>query len=217
MATLRASVEPLAIAVFARAPLAGSAKTRLIPALGAAGAARLQRRLTLHALAVAQRAAIGRVTLWGAPDDEQRFFRAVRRRCGVALRRQSGADLGDRMAAAFAAQAGPLLLIGSDCPALQPAHLIAAASALLAEEGAGNDAVLIPADDGGYVLIGLRCSQPRLFAGVDWGSGRVMAQTRQRLAELRLRWAELPALWDVDRPADLTRLTTLEGDAAWSP
>ena len=121
------------------------------------------------------------------------------------------------MAAAFAAQAGPLLLIGSDCPALQPAHLIAAASALLAEEGAGNDAVLIPADDGGYVLIGLRSPQPRLFAGVDWGSARVMAQTRQRLAELRLRWAELPALWDVDRPADLTRLTTLEGDAAWNP
>ncbi len=70
----RASAEPLGIAVFARAPQAGAAKTRLIPALGAVGAARLQRRLTLHALAVARRAAIGRVTLWGAPDDSSISF-----------------------------------------------------------------------------------------------------------------------------------------------
>ncbi len=115
------------------------------------------------------------------------------------------------MVAAFAANAGPLLLIGSDCPALQPAHLVAAAKALLDERQGGNDAVFIPADDGGYVLVGLRSPQPRVFEGVEWGSERVMAQTRQRLSRLRLRWAELPLLWDVDRPADLVRLATLEG------
>ena len=131
MAMCRARAEPLAIAIFARAPLAGAAKTRLIPALGAAGAARLQRRLTLHALAVARRAAIGSVSLWGSPGDQQRFFRAVQRCSGVDLYPQSGPDLGQRMANAFAAQAGPLLLIGTDCPALQPEHLSAAASALL--------------------------------------------------------------------------------------
>lgn len=216
MAICRTSAEPLGIAVFARAPQAGAAKTRLIPALGAVGAARLQRRLILHALAVAQAAAIGRVTLWGTPDDQQRFFRAVQRCCDVDLCGQSGLDLGERMAAAFAAQAGPLLLIGSDCPALQPAHLVAAAKILLEERQHAKDAVFIPAEDGGYVLVGLRCPQPQLFAAIEWGSERVMAQTRQRLSGSGLRWGELPRLWDVDRPADLLRLATLEGFVEWS-
>ncbi|NMQ29199.1 glycosyltransferase [Candidatus Accumulibacter phosphatis] len=214
MAILRASPELPALAVFARAPQAGAAKTRLIPALGAAGAARLQRRLTLHALAVARRAALGGVSLWVAPDGQHRFFRALRRCCGIECREQFGDDLGARMAAAFAAHAGPLLLIGTDCPALQSEHLAAAARALSDEQAGGNDAVFIPAEDGGYVLLGLRCPQPGLFEGVDWGSERVMAQTRQRLLALGLRWCELPALWDVDRPADLTRLATLPGFGA---
>ena len=216
MAIGHASAELPGIAVFARAPQAGAAKTRLIPALGAAAAARLQRRLTLQALTVAQHAALGRVTLWGAPDDQQRFFRAVQRACGVDLRSQSGSDLGARMAAAFVAQAGPLLLIGSDCPALQPAHLVAAAQVLLDEHPHGKDAVFIPAEDGGYVLVGLRCPQPQLFEAIEWGSERVMAQTRQRLSGLDLSWAELPRLWDVDRPADLLRLATLEGFVEWN-
>lgn len=214
MAICHAGAELPGIAVFARAPLAGTAKTRLIPALGAAAAARLQRRLTLQALAVARRAALGRVTLWGAPDDQQRFFRAVQRACGVDLHSQSGPDLGARMAAAFAAQAGPLLLIGSDCPALQPAHLVAAAQILLDEPP--QDAVFIPAEDGGYVLVGLRCPQPQLFEAIEWGSERVMAQTRHRLSGLGLSWAELPWLWDIDRPADLLRLATLEGFVEWN-
>jgi rSAM/selenodomain-associated transferase 1 len=134
--------------------------------------------------------------------------------CGVDLRSQSGADLGARMAAAFTAHAGPLLLIGTDCPALQAAHLAAAASALLDDRD--NDAVFIPVEDGGYVLVGLRRPQARLFEAIDWGSERVMAQTRQRMSELGLRWAELPTLWDVDRPADLLRLATLEDFAEWS-
>ncbi len=113
MVTARRGADRLAIAVFVRAPAAGAAKTRLIPALGAAGAARLQRRLAVHALGVAQRAAIGPVVIWAAPDAEHRFFRAVQRHCAVGLRAQVGADLGERMAAAFAAQAGPLLLIGA--------------------------------------------------------------------------------------------------------
>nr|WP_186408813.1 TIGR04282 family arsenosugar biosynthesis glycosyltransferase [Candidatus Accumulibacter aalborgensis] len=209
------SAELAGVAVFARAPQPGSVKTRLIPALGPAGAARLQRRLTLHALAVARRAAIGAVTLWGAPDGGQRFFRALQRCSAVAVRSQSEGDLGARMAAAFAAHDGPLLLIGSDCPALQATHLAAAAGALVDERQGSNDAVFIPAEDGGYVLVGLRRPQPRLFAGVEWGSERVMVQTRQRLSELALSWVELPPLWDVDRPADLARLASLEGFAAW--
>ncbi|EXI68295.1 MAG TPA: TIGR04282 family arsenosugar biosynthesis glycosyltransferase [Candidatus Accumulibacter phosphatis] len=210
----------MAIAVFSRAPLPGTTKTRLIPALGAAAAARLQRRLTLRTLAVAQQAAIGSVRVWAAPDERQRFFRALHRRCGVDLRPQPAGDLGERMAAAFADASGPLLLIGCDCPVLQPVHLVAAAAAL--RDDAGNDAVFIPAEDGGYVLVGLRRPQPSLFAGIDWGSERVMAQTRHRLAGAGLSWLELPPLWDVDRPGDLMRLAgfagfhEFAGFAAWS-
>jgi glycosyltransferase A (GT-A) superfamily protein (DUF2064 family) len=110
---------------------------------------------------------------------------------------------------AFAAHAGPLLLIGTDCPALSEAHLGAAATAL----HDGHDAVFIPAEDGGYVLVGLRRPQPRLFEGIAWGSDKVMAQTRERLVALGLRWTEPLVLWDVDRPEDLPRLAKLEGFA----
>jgi rSAM/selenodomain-associated transferase 2/rSAM/selenodomain-associated transferase 1 len=201
--------ESIAIAVFSKAPRAGEAKTRLIPALGAAAAARLQRRMSLWSLEVACRAANGRVTLWAAPDHRQRFFRAVQAQHGIELRSQTGSDLGERMANVFAAHAGPLLLIGSDCPALTAAHLAAAATAL----HDGHDAVFIPAEDGGYVLVGLRRPQPRLFEGIAWGSDQVMAQTRERLMALGLRWLEPATLWDVDRPEDLLRLTGLEGFA----
>jgi rSAM/selenodomain-associated transferase 2/rSAM/selenodomain-associated transferase 1 len=194
------------LAVFSKAPLAGQAKTRLASALGAAGAARLQRRLTLRTLSVAQQAGLGPVTLWCAPDHRQRFFRALQRSRQIDLRSQTGDDLGQRMASAFNAHAGPLLLIGCDCPALTPAHLADAASRLRE----GNDAVFITAEDGGYVLVGLRCPQPALFTGVDWGTAQVMAQTRQRLIECGLRWVELGPLWDVDRPADLPRLLQLD-------
>lgn len=201
----------------ARAPQPGAAKTRLIPALGAVGAARLQRRFTLQALVEASRAATGGVILWGAPHCQHRFFRALRRRLAVELRSQSEGDLGARMAAVFAAYSGPVVLIGTDCPVLLGAHLVAAARVLRGDGDGPNDAVFVPAEDGGYVLVGLRGPQPRLFEGIDWGSDRVMAQTRECLSELGLRWVELPTLWDVDRPEDLPRLATLEGYRAWSP
>lgn len=215
MAIRPKSPEPVGLAIFAKAPQAGMAKTRLIPALGAGGAARLQRQLTLQALALAAQAvAAGDIdppTLWVAPDASHRFFRSLQRCRGSIVRSQQGPDLGQRMATAFAAQAGPLLLIGSDCPALRPAHLAACARALRN----GDDAVFIPAEDGGYVLAGLRRPQPRLFEGIDWGGAQVMRQTRHKLRELGLRWTEPATLWDVDRPDDLARLSTLAGFAAW--
>jgi len=94
------------------------------------------------------------------------------------------------------------VLIGSDCPALRPTDLRAAARAL--REGA--DAVLSPAEDGGYALIGLKRVSRRLFAGVDWGGSDVLAQTRRRLTRLRWRWKELRTVWDVDWPEDVLRL-----------
>lgn len=195
------------IVVLAKAPIPGLAKTRLVVRLGADGAARLQAVLTEHAVRTALAAGLGPVTLWCTPDTQHPAFAALAQRTGVALKAQRGADLGARMAHAVAERAGrgPVLLTGTDCPALTPGHLRAAAAAL---EG-GDEVVLIPAEDGGYVLIGLMESHPALFEGVPWGSDRVIGVTRGRLRTLGLRWSEPTTLWDLDRPADLDRLATL--------
>ncbi len=199
------------VAVLAKAPIPGLAKTRLIPALGARGAARLQRRLTRAALQKARDAAVGPVTLWCAPDARHRFFRALQRTSDLRCAVQASGDLGDRMHTAFRLHctAGPLLLIGTDCPAMRPAHLRQAAQALLD----GVDAVFQPAEDGGYVLVGLREPQAALFADMPWSTARVMAETRVRAGSSGLRVRELETLWDVDTPDDLARLRALGGDA----
>jgi uncharacterized protein len=188
------------VIVFARAPVPGRAKTRLIPALGAEGAAALAARLTEHSLSAATRARVGPVELWCAPDVSHPFFVRCAQRYGVALRSQGRGDLGRRMHRALAAST-PAILIGSDLPGMTPAYLRAAARALRR-----SDVVVGPAGDGGYGLIGLRAPQPSLFAGVSWGAPAVLAQTRRRIGRAGLRARELATLYDVDRPADLNRL-----------
>lgn len=190
--------------VFARAPVPGAAKTRLIPALGAEGAAALHAQLCCRTLALASAARLAPVELWCSPDTAHPFFAACRTAFGVDLRAQHGSDLGSRMAAAFddALDPGrPALIIGTDCPGLGPGDLRQAFQVL----HEGCDAVLGPAEDGGYVLIGLARPAPGLFADVDWGTDRVLAQTREHLRELGLRWHELAPRRDVDRPEDLIR------------
>ncbi len=191
-------MRPDGISVLAKAPVAGFAKTRLIPAVGAHAAAVLQERLTEHTVATAVAARLGPVTLWCAPDASHRSFGELAARFPITLKRQPEGDLGARMLAALQ-EAG--LVIGSDCAAFTPAHLRAASAAL-----AEADVVLIPAEDGGYVLIGMRRPRPEIFAGMTWGMPTVLAETRQRIAALTLRAVELPALWDVDTEADLERL-----------
>jgi hypothetical protein len=212
-----AALHSVPIAVLAKAPVAGYAKTRLIPQLGPAGAARLQRALTCRTLRTALAARLGPVTLWCAPDARHRHFRAVQRFTGVALMDQPPGDLGGRMHAAFLhAGEAPLLLVGTDCPALTPQHLVAAASRLLA----GDDAVFHPAEDGGYVLVGLRRPQRQLFEHMVWSTEHVMADTRARAAAAGLQVHEAETLWDVDEPADLKRCAGLpandQGADAWA-
>ena len=201
--SLAAASNTMGVAVFAKAPAAGLAKTRLAPALGLQGAARLQRFLTLQALATAGAAALGPVSLWCAPDPSHRFFRALRLRCGLACYEQQGATLGERMAEAFGRClcAQPVLLIGSDCPTLTANHLRTAAAALQSA-----DAALYPAVDGGYVLLGLRRLHAELFRGIPWGTSLVMHETRARLAQLGWTWWEGKALHDLDTVADLAHL-----------
>jgi uncharacterized protein len=194
--------EPVAVAILAKAPVAGLVKTRLIPALGAAGAAALQERPIERAVETAHAAAVGPVTVWITPAAPHPCFTGLTSRFQVALAPQPEGDLGARMLAACRAADGPTIVIGTDCPALTPAYLRQAAQLLRA----GTDVVVIPAEDGGYVLIGSRRPQPGLFADMTWGTDKVMAETRRRLARLGLSWREPAQLWDLDRPADIERL-----------
>ena len=194
------SVNSVAIAIMAKAPVLGLTKTRLIPSVGAHAAAILQERLTERTVATARAAAVGAVTLWCAPDPSHPSFRDLATRHAVTLKRQPNGDLGARMLAAMAASGHSTLVIGSDCPVFTAENLRAAAHALR-----DADVVLIPAEDGGYVLIGARAAHPQLFSGIAWGTPKVLAETRARIAALGLTCRELPALWDLDTEADLAR------------
>ena len=179
-------------------------KTRLAPLLGAEGAALLHAALAERALSTAAASRIGEVELWCAPDAGHPFFAGCAERFHAVLRAQPGGDLGARMGAAFqrAHAAGrSLIVIGSDCPALTAQDLRNAADAL-----ATHDAVFAPAEDGGYVLVGLSRPVAGIFDGIPWGTERVMEQTRARLATAGARWKSLRMLWDVDRPEDYARL-----------
>ncbi len=190
------------IAILAKAPIPGAVKTRLIPTIGAHAAAVLQERLTERAIATALAADVGPVTLWCSPDATHSTFLKLVMQQRIILKRQPEGDLGARMLAATAAGNGPVLVIGTDCPALTELHMRGAANALRE----GNDVVIIPAEDGGYVLIGTRTPQPAIFADIAWGTNTVLADTRTRVIEQRLMLTEQPPLWDVDTEAEYARL-----------
>lgn len=198
------------IAILAKAPVAGLAKTRLIPHLGADGAAALQRWLLQRTVAAAVVADLGPVTLWCTPDIDHPEFAVCRAFGTVALRRQPAGDLGERMHAAIAesSTSAGTLVIGTDCAVLTPGLLRQAAESLRQ-----HDATVVPAEDGGYVLIGMREAGRQAFHAVDWSTERVMAQTRARLTAMKWRWHEFPPLWDVDRKEDFERLAECFPDA----
>ena len=190
----------VSIALMARAPEPGRAKTRLIPRLGATGAARLHAAMTRRALSAIAQSGL-RAILWCDPNADHPFFAECALDFGIALRAQRHGDLGARMHAIFACADGPLLLMGADCPSIDAALLRACAESLDRVE-----AVFLPTADGGYGLIGLARPIPELFADMPWGTEAVMATTRERLLRLRVGWAEPAQIWDVDTPADLARL-----------
>lgn len=193
----------VAVLVFARAPLAGRVKSRLVPRLGETGAARLHLRLTRHALRTATAAGCGPVELHLTEQH------ALLSKCFI----QRGADLGYRMHRALSRalqRHRGAIVIGTDCPALRPADLRRAARLL----AGGCDVVLGPAEDGGYVLIGARRVSQLLFDGIEWGTSGVYATTVNKLDAQGYRWRALRVLWDVDRPQDLERLRALRFPSA---
>lgn len=194
---------PTGVGIFAKAPVAGLAKTRLIPRLGAQGAAELQRRLIERTVRLAYQAKIGPVSLWCTPDRNHAVFKQMRADFGVTLYDQSGDDLGGRMQHALSnlCASGPALLLGCDCVVMTSAILVECAG-LLREQ---RDAVIVPVEDGGYIAIGLNRPQPLLFDAMPWGTSSVMPETRRRSFSMGLRVAELPVLWDIDQPEDYDR------------
>jgi rSAM/selenodomain-associated transferase 1 len=185
------------ILVFAREPVAGRAKTRLIPALGEEGAARLARVMLGHALVEAAAANLGSVELVGDPhpDDWEAPVGSV------ATSAQDGADLGERMGNAVEralAHGERVIITGTDCPGLDATRIAEAAGAL-----DSHDVVIIPAIDGGYVLIGFARFDSAIFNGVEWGRGGVLAATLANLQALGWAVWNGEPLADIDEPEDL--------------
>ena len=181
------------IALFARYPTLGAAKTRLIPAIGDVAAAALHRKLVELTLAAVRASGLPfELRMTGASREDFAAWLGDT----VPLVPQGEGDLGERLARVDA----PMLLIGSDCPDLTSAHLIAAATALETAP-----AVLGPAGDGGYWLLGLARAMPPCFEAMPWGTDTVAAETRARLAGQGVTALELETLFDCDRPEDLGR------------
>lgn len=193
------------IIIFAKAPLANFAKTRLAPVLGPEGAAQLALGLLKLTISEATIAELGPVELCVTPGPQDPAWAELRGNWPHAIwSNQGDGDLGARMAGA--AQAGlalgsPVILIGTDCPALDHTRLRAAARPLTS-----HDMVMIPASDGGYVLLGLNRFAPELFADMAWSTETVAAETLSRAERLRWKVCVLEPLDDIDEPADLHHL-----------
>ncbi len=195
------------IVVMARRPAAGAVKTRLAASLGARPAAELYEAFLLDTLAACAEVD-ARVAISYAPDDAQarRYFSAAAPDALLAPQRDVpfGERLADATGSAFHAGAGRVAVIGSDIPHVRPQWIAGAFSAL--DEA---DLAIGPTRDGGYYLLALRSAEPRLFAGIDWSSGRELGQTMARASELKLQVSVVPETFDVDVASDLADLESL--------
>jgi rSAM/selenodomain-associated transferase 1 len=211
------------VAIFSKPPIPGEVKTRLIPAIGPHEAAELHHRLLRHTLTTVRQTHCAR-SLWIAGEIAHPALLDASRDFGIGLHRQEGIDLGARMKHAMRSlltHAEAVALVGTDCPVLEARHL-EQISALLQGDA---EVAVIPADDGGYVLIGVaRVRTARLenfldalFDDMPWSTDRVMSVTRQRLEAISATWHELPCLWDVDRPDDLVRLRAVAREVCAAP
>jgi uncharacterized protein len=197
------------IVVIAKAPVAGFAKTRLIPALGAEGAAELAKKMLRHTLETALASKLGPVEVCATPDPADTVWLNLELPNSVSWTAQGDGDLGERMARAAARttrHGEAILLIGTDCPAIEVSTLHAAAQSLHQ-----HDACLIPAFDGGYVLLGLKKYDAKLFDDMPWSTSAVAEETLKRMQQLGWQAKVLPTLHDIDESADLHYLP-----AAWA-
>ena len=193
------------ILVFAKAPVRGEVKTRLLPTYNADFALKLHTNMVSHCIGRATKSNLCPVQLWCTPNTDIDFFQNCKRDYGVELFAQRGRDLGERMNNAVntaLSKCSNVVLIGTDCPSLTPNDLH---EVLISLEN-DNDVVISPALDGGYVLIGLNRNHQKLFDDIPWGTDQVLTQTKNRLRQLDWCWQETKIFWDVDRPNDICRL-----------
>lgn len=186
----------------------GKVKTRLIPELGAEGAARLHAHLANSTFTKISERMTGVAELWCAPDTSDPFFQEAGETHDFSLHEQHGKDLGERMAFALCQAVEKYqwaILIGTDCPELH-AGIIDEAKRKL--EG-GEEIVFGPAADGGFYLVGLRRYPQGLFSNMQWGDENVMKEIEARLERSALSCCMLDTLNDLDRPEDLARFPEL--------
>lgn len=198
-------MNPVRIVIFAKAPRAGSVKTRLIPALGEQGAADVARQLFDATLSEALASAVGCVELCVTPAPTDSVWRGMDIPGEVRWSDQGDGDLGERMARAArrVIDGGEsVLLVGTDCPELSATHLREAAHALCEV-----DAAMIPVADGGYILLGLRRFHASLFEGIAWSTESVAFDTLCRIGKLSWSVRSYSMLHDIDEPADLVWMT----------
>ena len=193
------------IIVLAKAPIAGQAKTRMIPQLGEAGAAQLQQRLLQHTISLCHQAQLADIALYCSPNTQQPIFQQLQQEYGISLHQQQGNDIGQRMHHAIEEQLrqkSKVVLVGTDCPSLNAGHLKAAFDSLSQQ----SPLAIAPAKDGGYVLIAATRIHPAIFQNIHWSSERVYAQTQQAIKQLGWQHTQLQILRDLDTPDDLKYL-----------
>jgi len=197
------------LVVFCKAPIVGEVKTRLMPEMSAQEAADIHVLLTRRLLTWLGVAQLCPVTLWCSPDYSHPFFQSCAAEYGVSLKQQKGSDLGARMQDAISnhlADSNPVLLMGCDSPSVTASDLSDAIEKLMS----GDDVVLAPAEDGGYVMIGCSDDYPMLFSEMEWSTKSVFDNTCQRAAQAGIKLSNIKMQWDVDDFNDWQRYCALE-------
>ena len=192
------------ILVFAKAPIEGKVNTRLIADIGVSTATRLQHDLIHDRLSMLSKANLCDVRLMCALDIQHECFQECKQQYPISLFEQSGNDLGERMFNGIQhalQQYKFCIVIGTDAPALDEIKIKQALDVLRNEK----EIVFVPAEDGGYVLLGMRHAYDFLFQDITWGSAEVMQQSRNKLNENNISYKELGECWDVDRLEDYQR------------
>lgn len=191
------------ILVFAKAPIENQVKTRLIPELGVSLATALYKAMLEQTIATVTHSNLCSIKLLCTPDSNHPYFQQLKSKYAIQLGIQQGADLGERMyhGALHALQSfKSVILLGTDCLQLTESLIGQTLAGLISN---AHDAVITPAKDGGYVLMGLNKIDDCLFSNIAWGTEAVMDQTRRALTQLKWNWLETPALNDIDTFDDL--------------
>lgn len=192
--------------LFAKTPLPGTVKTRLAAALPEPATTQFYIELLNYTVSQAVQAALCPIELWVSPQTQHPLFQYYQQQWDIPLYLQQGNDLGQRMSHALQSaltRASVAVIIGSDCPSLTALDIQMAIHMLIHDTA---PVVFVPAEDGGYVLLGVQQVIPALFNDMPWGSSQIMALSRLRLGALSIPWRELETRWDVDTAADWQRL-----------